>query len=491
MKRLIASFLALAAFGTVSASTHDATACGGCFIPASESTVVTGHRMVVSISKTQAVLWDQIQYAGDPAEFSWVLPVKRGAYVEVAHDAFFDVLESGTFTTVQAPPEGCAPQNSGGGFGCGSNEFGASDAQGRGVNDGVQVLHEGTVGPYDTVTLAAENPNALAEWLDENGYDLPENIRPTIDAYVAEDFDFIALKLQPNQGVAAMKPVRVITPGSSYTLPLRMVAAGVGAEVDVVLFVIGEGRYQAAGFENGTIDPKLITWDFKVDRSDYAEQRLGLLSANGGRSWLTTYSQLNAILGPVADPLNGGTVSYNIGDNFQFADTLAAAYVLQGFDNGEVEDVEAATSAQTCLDRLRQVNGSGVVTKLCDDEGNCEAPTAGQVDAELLTCGNLDDIAVALEGMHPSDVVLTRLEAKLPVALLSEDLRLEASDDQATVDSRFAAGLKVNPCWDQQSTTPLLPTVPKHRIPPEGMVLLALGAAGLGLAMRRRTVRAT
>ena len=90
------------------------------------------------------------------------------------------------------------------------------------------MVHEGTVGPYETVTLSAENPNALAEWLEDNGYALPDNVKPIVDAYVAEDFDFIALRLQPNQGVAAMTPVRVITPGSGYTLPLRMVAAGVG-----------------------------------------------------------------------------------------------------------------------------------------------------------------------------------------------------------------------------------------------------------------------
>ncbi len=493
MRNLLVPLVALATCAAASSTSRPAEACGGCFHPVTENTVVTGHRMVVSVSKTQAVLWDQIRYAGDPAEFSWVLPVKRGARVEVASDAFFEALETGTVTTVEAPPEGCPAQRDEG-FGCATSSLAASDFEGGtggGVNqNGVNVLHEGTVGPYETVTLSAETPNALAAWLDENGYVMPEAVRPIVDAYVAEDFDFIALKLRPNQGVSAMKPVRVVSPGSGYTLPLRMVAAGVGEKVDIVLYVIGEGRYEATGFENVTVNPKLITWDFETDRSDYALQRLGLLEAAGGRSWLTSYSQKNALLGQVADPLSGGFVGYTVGDGFQFTDTIGGAYFMQGFDNGEVEN-EETVSLQSCLANLDAVSGSGVVTNLCDEEGNCDNPGAGQIDARLLACGNLDDLAVALDGMHPEDVVLTRLEANLPVEALDADLKLGASDDQGVVDSRFQAGLKVNPCWDQTPSVALPLDADNPRIPPGALVLLTLGAAGLALAMRRTAATST
>lgn len=493
MHKLLTAFTAIATFGGASSLSNPADACGGCFHPVTESTVVTGHRMAVSISKTQAVLWDQIRYAGDPAEFSWVLPIKKGAFVEVSSDAFFEALETGTVTTVQAPDEGCAPRRDGGDIGCSSSLAAPQSADfegsaGGGAYNGVQVVHEGTVGPYDTVTLSAENPNALAEWLDDNGYVLPDSVKPIVDAYVAEDFDFIALKLSPNQGVSAMKPVRVVTPGSNYTLPLRMVAAGVGESVDIVLYVIGEGRYETAAFDNGVIQPKLVTWDFKTDRSDYAEQRLGLLEANGGRSWLTSYAKKNALLGQVADPLSGGFIGYNVGSDFRFADTIAAAYLLQGFEN---EEIEPGVDQQACLEDLAKAGGSGVVKNLCDAEGACAPAGAGEIDAELLACGSLDDIAVALEGMHPADVVLTRLEANLPVAALDQDLRLSASDDQGEVESRFAAELKVNPCWDQQPSAVPLDGRPRHRIPPEALVLVTLGAAGIALATRRRRAAST
>ena len=70
------------------------------------------------------------------------------------------------------------------------------------------------------------------------------DIDPIIAAYVNEGFDFLALKLQPGQGVQAMRPVRVTTQGAGLTLPLRMVAAGTGATVGITLWVVADGRYE-------------------------------------------------------------------------------------------------------------------------------------------------------------------------------------------------------------------------------------------------------
>ncbi|HLM72042.1 MAG TPA: DUF2330 domain-containing protein, partial [Polyangiaceae bacterium] len=123
------SHLALALSAGIAAplfAPRDAHACGGCYHRPSEteSTVVTGHRMVLSVSMTQTVLWDQIEYAGDPSEFAWVLPVKKGARVEVATDAFFEALDAATTVSVVSPPLDCAPAPGVSGGGCGADESG-------------------------------------------------------------------------------------------------------------------------------------------------------------------------------------------------------------------------------------------------------------------------------------------------------------------------------------------------------------------------------
>jgi hypothetical protein len=92
---------------------------------------------------------------------------------------------------------------------------------------------------------AKERPQREKEALTTNGYSISADIDPVLDAYVTEGASFIALRLKPGVGVQQMTPVRLISPGASPIMPLRMVAAGTGAAVSLVLYVIGEGRYGA------------------------------------------------------------------------------------------------------------------------------------------------------------------------------------------------------------------------------------------------------
>ncbi len=247
--------------------------------------MVTDHRMAFSVSTRQTVLWDQIEYSGNPSDFSWVLPVKTGTVVQASNDAWFEALDAMTTPTITGPSHPC---NS---VGCASGKslgFAAEDSTAFG---GVEVLSQSVVGPYDTVTLRSTDPNALEHWLASNGYVLPDAMRPTISAYVSGGFDFIALRLQPGLGVQAMQPVRVVTQGADLSLPLRMVAAGVGATVGITLYVIGEGRYEAAApFQNAVIVDLELFWYHVQNRSNYQELSQSLMAGNGGRTWITEFA---------------------------------------------------------------------------------------------------------------------------------------------------------------------------------------------------------
>ena len=116
------------------------------------------------------------------------------------------------------------------------------------MTGGVTIIAEAVVGPFKTVQLAANDPLALKNWFMENSYNIPADVQPVIDAYLAEGFGFLALKLVPGQGVDSMRPVRVTAPGASPSLPLRMVAAGTGTTTPIELWVFGEGRYEPSNF---------------------------------------------------------------------------------------------------------------------------------------------------------------------------------------------------------------------------------------------------
>src|SRR5262249_1605076 len=140
---------------------------------------VTAHRMALAISATQTVLWDQVQYAGSPQDFAWVLPVRQGAYLEVSNDAWFETLDAATTVRINAPTLDCGSGSSGAPIGCGmpmgcSSDEAPSGSRMGGLQkpkpDPVTVVHEGSAGPYETVTLHSNIAGALNQWLAAHQY---------------------------------------------------------------------------------------------------------------------------------------------------------------------------------------------------------------------------------------------------------------------------------------------------------------------------------
>ncbi|MDI3282369.1 DUF2330 domain-containing protein [Polyangium sp. 15x6] len=476
-------------------ATNEAAACGGCFAPPSQSTVVSAHRMALSISPKQTVLWDQIQYDGDPESFAWVLPVKPGAVIEVSTDAWFDTLDAATTTQVFQAPVDCG-NGSSGSFGCGDallerSFSGADEDSNGGGGPSVTVVHRGTVGPYQTVTLSTDEPGALNTWLDKAGYGIDPATQPVIDAYVAEKFDFIAIKLLPGKDVKAMTPVRVVQPGASATLPLRMVAIGGGANVAITLFMITEGRWEAKNFDNAVVPVDLLSWDFKTQSSNYGELRTKVLEQNGGASWLTAFAFEGGLLSqlPGLFSFQGFRTYSSTGNLGGVSDTIAGAYVAQGIANGE-------TTTGDCSAEFSNLAKSGsMVSNPCPagvafDDPSCGSIGLGEIDARTLACGPLDDLAVALNGLHPKDVWLTRLEANLPRAALGNDLVVQPAALQETVDNMHQAriGTNVEAFCGDGSVAPVSGGGKKTGGDGRGPLVVAfgMGLAAIAAAARRR-----
>lgn len=456
-----------------------ATACGGCFGPPAQPTLVTGHRMAFAISETQTVLWDQFQYQGEPEDFSWVLPVRPGAYVEVADDAWLASLDAFTSPVVVPPPLNCVSvSDSGGGCGCASGADEEVPTGARGVADaengqpGVAVVRRERVGPYDTVVLRSEDPEALTDWLVVNGYSIPDEIRPVIDAYVDEGNDFLALRLAPSVGVEQMEPVRVITPGGDYLLPLRMVAAGVGSYVDIKLFVIAEGRYTMPDMAEVAVDERKLEYDFASNSHNYLALRQAALAQNAGKSAIVSYARprpfdtvnlpSNVSAGVVYRTVNGaGELGYAA---FQLADLYFSQAAV---DNG--------VTKRTCTPPLSDARQ---VIKSCPADQNCEPPGPNDLSSSAFECGESSDLATALTGMRPSEVWLTRFDLNLPSTALDADC----------VVSPAVADVEVEPFLNPRKIKNP-PCTPPLFSAGTGSLLLGLWASSALLSRRRRRAR--
>lgn len=503
------------AIGAVAAGhSRVALACGGCFVPPppptqpnDPGTVVAAHRMLLSVSPDQTILWDQIQYTGAPTEFAWVLPVKPGARIELGSDALFDVLDAATSPSVRPPRLRCnvfpeaecsvsAVRAST--FGCSAEDASGDDAvtpiPGILPPDPVHVVSRGSAGPYETVILHSEEPDALPKWLNKHGYKIPADIEPLIATYVAEGFDFAALRLLPSAGVQQMRPIRVVLPGAVTSLPLRMVAAGTGARTSITLFVMGEGRYAPQNFAEVRPTWPQLSWDFASASSNYASLRAGVLDP--GKEFYVSYAQRDPLFGEVIDPSVGFAQRYQTTEGWTYT-RIAEAYVRQALINGE-------TSSVDCADALLDLQGDDrrVVRPACSDAGDC-APVdpMTEIDARELDCDApigsdvpLDDLSQALLGMHPKDVWVTRMEANLTRESLAADLVLQPATSQVAVSGLVQATAATNlpdTCeiirkGDDAAGIPVLGRSSGLRRLGDLAAALAVGGFALLLVLRRR-----
>jgi hypothetical protein len=466
----IPSFAAVAIATLIPGSPKPAAACGGCFheISSSADTVVTGHRMAFALSEHRTVLWDQIQFSGSPSEFGWVLPVKPGAYIEASTDAWFESLETVTKVQVASPQVTCPPPaGSGTGDGCSCGFDKVADAASGSTNFSggggflspppVTVVHQGTVGAFETVTLRSTDGSKLRQWLGDHGYAVPTEIEPVIDTYVSEGADFIALRLIPGKGVNEMTPVRVVTPSGDPILPLRMVAAGTGMFVDIVLYVIGEGRFGLKDLTESTVKLGTLTFDFNKNDSNYAKLRTDALNENNGFSYITAFARPDMFWASFADG-NGAPVTFSDTGSNQY-NSFTSLY----FGQASVNDGRPASASgpfdscpQAVLNRLSSNQvvtldpGDAALRRVSDDGGRPRVDAGKIITGPMssdYTCNGHDDIAAALIGMHPDRVWVARLEMNLPREALNMDCNVGLASTQEGVTNQLKARKATNlPC---------------------------------------------
>ncbi|MEO7110556.1 MAG: DUF2330 domain-containing protein [Polyangiaceae bacterium] len=388
---------------------RDARACGGCFTPPTQTASdITDERMLLTVSTQQTTLYDQIRYSGNPASFAWVLPIHGTVDVGLSADVLFDSIDAVTATTIVAPPQNCpgppdsCSQGLGGSFGGASNAAAPGDSAGT-----VTVTKSQNVGPYATVQLHASDSSALNNWLTTNGFSIPPAVTSVIDQYVAEGFDFLAMKLLPGEGVQSMRPVRVTSPGAGLSLPLRMAAIGTGATVGITIWVVADGRYEPQNFPFFHIEDKDLIWDFSTSSSNYTTLRAQNEANLVGKGW-EMESSLSLSQQLISNVILSG------GQYFQGGGVSGGAPSSASDDYLPIGDPDAGT----------------------DSDGGAVNESADQVRAA--------DIAALFAGISGPNVRVTRMRSDISHAAMTTDFVLQASSDQSEMPNQRVVTQSVN-----------------------------------------------
>ncbi|MEU9113017.1 DUF2330 domain-containing protein [Streptomyces sp. NPDC048483] len=153
--------------------------------------------------ETSAVRWDgrteqivmSLTVAGNARDAAWIMPVPHRATVELGDSALFDDLAALTEPadkkrTYFWPRGGDWPFARGESDGAGAPMPGAGGPQ-------VSVVGRERLGPFDVARLTATDPDALRGWLKTNGFRLPAALAAELRPYVAQHWEYVAIRLAP------------------------------------------------------------------------------------------------------------------------------------------------------------------------------------------------------------------------------------------------------------------------------------------------------
>jgi len=259
-----------------------ANACGGLFCEPQRPVVQRGESIVFGVENNVVTMQVQILYEGPAEAFSWVLPLPfQPSTVDVGSDLLFRSLFRQSLPTFELEIQNEASAT------CSSNALEpvqcfASDADDVSEeNDGVILLDEGSVGPYDFVILQAEekNPNSVLAWLEENGYAQPEGSASLLNYYATNDHVFVAVRLTKEADTGDIQPLiltyempenttaqqttqTVETAGrmAMACVPIQLTSVAATDDMPIQVYILGSARAVPLNFVELELDDTLVDW---------------------------------------------------------------------------------------------------------------------------------------------------------------------------------------------------------------------------------------
>jgi len=268
-----------------------ALACGGLFCQ-TQPVEQNAERILFEVNPDGTVTAVvEITFTGTASDFSWVVPVPDTPSVDVVPQSTLALLDTATVPQIIPPPTTCTsalfPPMAGGA----ANE---SDLASSGDDDdgGVDVVDLPAVGPYDDIrVVSSEDPAALIDWLQENGYLITEEMEPYVANYVEQGYKFLGMKLAPDAGIQDISPVKITFTSDQPMVPIVLTSVAAEPEMGVLVFVAADQRFEADNFENLVMDRDDVQMNPRTQQNNYYALASRMVDEAGGQAFITENAQ--------------------------------------------------------------------------------------------------------------------------------------------------------------------------------------------------------
>ncbi len=255
--------------------------------------MVVDEAMQVSVDReVSAVHWDgrteqiamRLTVDGNAPEAAWIMPVPDRATVELGDSSLFDALENEIRPVVRTrthfwPDSDDWPFD----WLSGYDSAGAAPPD----SDSVGVVGRERFGPFDVARLTATDPDALRDWLADNGFELPDALATELKPYVDAEWEYVAVRLAPEESgevlTGSLDPLLLSFTSEELVYPMRLSRLAKTPQ-SLGLYVLADHRMEPRSAIGGQ-EPELL-YAGKVVPEDAVRDFAG-----SGDLFLTAYQQ--------------------------------------------------------------------------------------------------------------------------------------------------------------------------------------------------------
>ena len=264
-------------------------ACGGFFCQLTPINQAA-EQIVFRQDGDQITAMVQIQFAGEAADFSWVVPVPSEPTFDVGSNTLFTDLELVTRPQFNLTTSGqsCPIDD----FGFPTATVSESVADSDGGDGGVIVESVQDVGGYVVTVISGDNAESISQWLIDNNYDLTETGEQLLAPYVEEQMKFVAVKLQQNRGLGSIQPLIMKYQSDKPEVPIRLTAVAALEDMGVLIWLLGDARAVPENFLHVTPNYTRLNWFAGTFNaySSYQSLITDAMNEAGGQGFATDYA---------------------------------------------------------------------------------------------------------------------------------------------------------------------------------------------------------